>query len=164
MKLATALFFTLCFLGVNISVDIEDIRQTYRSIQDNEDSINDLYESLTSVAKNDEATLVAYKGAATTMMAKFASGFKDKRTFFNDGRELLEYAVEAQASNVEIRCIRLSVQENAPRILGYHKDIDTDKQFIIDNYSSMKDKAAKDFVKGFVAQSDSFSEEQKQLF
>lgn len=164
MKLATLLFFSFFFLGANVSVDIVEIRQTYRNIQDNEDLIKDLYEALTPVAKNDQPNLVAYKGAATTMMAKFADGIKDKKTFFNDGRELLEYAVKAQTSNVEIRCIRLSVQENAPRILGYHKDIDTDKQFIIDNYNAMKDEAAKDFVKGFVTQSDSFSDEQKQLF
>ncbi|SHI61248.1 hypothetical protein [Pseudozobellia thermophila] len=164
MKLAALFFLSVCLIGTYSSVDLEKIRKAYQRVEGNETSIKDLYETLEPVKKQDRALLVAYKGAATTMMAKFAKGIKDKRTFFNEGKELLEFSVNAEPSNVEIRCIRLSVQENAPKILGYTKNIDEDRTYIIKNYNAMEDRGAKAFVKGFVSRSQSFTDAQKQLF
>ena len=76
----------------------------------------------------------------------------------------MEQAVQKDPENVEIRCVRLSVQENVPKITGYHKEIEEDRKYILDHYEGMDDDSAKKFVKGFVQQSESFSEDQKQLF
>ena len=108
--------------------------------------------------------LVAYKGAVTTMMSKYASGISDKKSFFTEGRDLLEHAIATEPENVEIRCIRLSVQKNVPKITGYRKNIDEDKQFILDNFNTMTDTDAKAFVKGYASQSDAFTDAEKQLF
>jgi len=143
---------------------LNTIRQNYREAYDSEKTTKKLFDGLSEVGKNGSVTVVAYKGAVTTMMSKYAEGFKDKKSFFKEGRELLEYAVEAEPKNVEIRCIRLSVQENVPRITGYRKDIDDDKRFILDNFKTMTDTGAKAFVKGYIAQSDAFTDAEKQLF
>ncbi len=147
-----------------VTPDLETVRQDYRKASENEEATKTLYDGLTAIGKNADPVLVAYKGAVTTMMAEFAPIFKDKKSFFKEGRELLEYAIETQPKNVEIRCIRLSVQENMPKITGYHKNKDEDKQFIIDNYSAMEDDGAKEFVKGYASESDSFTEAESQLF
>ncbi len=144
--------------------DLETVRQDYRKASESEEVTKTLYDGLTAIGKNDDPVLVAYKGAVTTMMAEYAQGIKDKKSFFKEGRELLEYAIAAEPKNVEIRCIRLSVQENVPKITGYHKNKDEDKQFILDNYSSMQDDSAKKFVKGYASGSDSFTEADRQLF
>ncbi|MGB7396130.1 MAG: hypothetical protein WA913_17240, partial [Pricia sp.] len=110
------------------------------------------------------AVLVAYKGAVTTMMAGYSESFKDKKILLKEGRELLEYAVETNSDNVEIRCIRLSVQENVPKITGYTKNREEDKQFILTHFDSVEDPGAKAFIKGFAEQSNSFTETEKQSF
>ncbi|MGB6151468.1 MAG: hypothetical protein WBG48_05700 [Pricia sp.] len=160
--------FLLLFMGWMatgyISPDLISVRQDYRRASESEEVVKKLFTELTAIGKNDNTTLIAYKGAVTTMMAKNVEGVKDKRTFFKEGRELLEFALETEPGNVEIRCIRLSVQENIPKITGYHKDKEADKQFILDRYAAIKDKGAKEFVKGYVLSSDSFTTAEKQLF
>ncbi len=153
-----------CMTAGYVSPDLETVRQDYREASESEDATIALYDDLTAVGKNDDPVLVAYKGAVATMMAEYTESIKDKKVFFKEGRELLEYAIETEPKNVEIRCIRLSVQENVPKITGYRKDRDEDRQFILDNYSSMEDKGAKEFVKGFASQSESFTDTERQLF
>ena len=163
MKFGFLLFIGWMAVGY-VSPDLESVRQDYRRASESEEAVKKLFTELTAVGKNDETTLIAYKGALTTMMAKYAEGIKNKKTFFKEGRELLEFAIETEPTNVEIRCIRLSVQENIPKITGYHKDKEADKQFILDRYSSMSDSGAMEFVKGYALASDSFTESEKQLF
>lgn len=158
------LFFVGWMTVGQISPDLDSVRQDYRSASESEDAVKKLFTELTAVGKNDNAALIAYKGAVTTMMAKYAEGIKDKKTFFKEGRELLEYAIETEPTNVEIRCVRLSVQENIPKITGYHKNKEEDKQFILDNYTAMPNGGAKAFVKGYALASNSFTDAEKQLF
>ena len=153
-----------CMTLASTSPDLESVREDYRNAFKDEEAVKALFDILTAVGKNDEPTLVAYKGAVTTMMAQYAQGIPEKKSFFKEGRALLEYAIALEPTNVEIRCIRLSVQENVPKITGYHKNKKEDKQYIIDNYSSIQDKGAKAFVLGFVSISESFTQTEKQLF
>ncbi|MDB2606341.1 hypothetical protein N9Y48_01045 [Zobellia sp.] len=161
LKLVLFAFFSLVSLAS--SINLEKARTAYIEASESEDATTVLHENLVAIAKSDNKTLVAYKGAVTTMMAKYAKGIKDKKTFFKEGAELIEYAMEAEPENVEIRCIRLSVQENVPKITGYTKNIEEDKQFILDNYSSLSNKGSKDFIKGYISTSKAFTELERQL-
>jgi len=156
------------FLGLliteNISPDLATVRADYQEASTSEEVAKKLHNDLITVSKKDIPVLVAYKGAVTTMMADYTKGIKDKKLFFKEGRELLEYAIETEPNNVEIRCIRLSVQENAPKITGYRKNIDEDKKFILDNFKAMTDKGEKAFVKGYATQSEAFTDIEKRLF
>ncbi|TMM58533.1 hypothetical protein FEE95_03625 [Maribacter algarum] len=125
---------------------------------------NTLHEELLGVTKEDNKTIVAYKGAVSTLKAKFAKGFKNKKTFFKEGAELLEFAISSEPKNIEIRCLRLGVQENSPRIVGYKNNIEADKQFLLDHYKSDANKEIRNFVKGYVLLSNVFTEAEKQLF
>lgn len=162
MQFLLSIFFSL-FLAT-ATPEIAEVRIDYREAANSEETTKKLFDELSSTKKNDIAVLVAYKGAVTTLMSRYTEGFKEKKSFFKEGRDLLEYALETEPENVEIRCIRLSVQENAPKITGYKKNIDEDKQFILDNFALMTDQGAKNFVRGYVAQSEAFSEGEKQLF
>lgn len=150
--------------SLNPPPDLATVREAYRMAFENEEATKKLYDDLTVVGKNDDPVLIAYKGAVTTMMAIYAKGVKNKKSFFKTGRDLLEHAIATAPENVEIRCIRLSVQENVPRITGYHKNREEDIQFIIENYDSMKDEGAKAFIKGYADRSDSFTDAEKRSF
>lgn len=156
----------LLFLGYSVlggfSADLATIRENYRVAHENEEVVKQLHDDLITVGKQDDAVLVAYKGAVTTMMAEYAENFQNKKSLFKEGRELLEYAIEADTENVEIRCIRLSVQENVPKISGYTKNRNEDKQFILDHFNAMENADARAFVKGFAEQSTSFTEAERQ--
>lgn len=157
-------FLGLIFTLISFAPDITEVRQSYREASNSEDDAKQLYDDLSEVVQNDDKTLVAYKGAVTTMMAKYAEGVKQKKMFFKEGMQLLEHAIANEPKNVEIRYIRLSVQENSPKIVGYKENIPEDKQFIIDHYKSVADEGAKKFIKGYASQSEVFDETEKQLF
>ena len=164
MTLKIIVLFIGWMAGGYVTPDLAQVREDYRQAADSEEATKKLYDDLTTVGKNGETVLVAYKGAVTTKMADYAQGIRDKKSFFKEGKELLEYALKTEPENVEIRCIRLSVQENVPKITGYFKDMDEDKQFILDHYASMEEGGAKAFVKAYASQSDSFTDDEKQLF
>lgn len=156
--------FFLCIAPYCLSQELEDLREEYPKANLNEDVTNTLYTKLISVSKEDTKTLVAYKGAVATLKAKFAKGFKNKKTHFKTGAELLEFAIASEPKNLEIRCLRLGVQENSPKIVGYKDRINEDKQFILKHYPSSTNESVRKFVKGYVLLSNAFSEAEKQLF
>src|SRR5680860_760206 len=110
MQLKLLLFFIGWMTAGYVFPDLETVRQDYRKASVSEEATKTLYDDLTAIGQNDAPVLVAYKGAVTTMMAEYAEGIKNKKSFFKEGRDLLEYAIETEPKNVEIRCIRLSVQ------------------------------------------------------
>jgi hypothetical protein len=58
----------------------------------------------------------------------------------------------------------MSVQENSPRFLGYYKNIEEDKQFILKNYASISSTELKRFIKEFVLKSENFEDSEKKSF
>ncbi len=162
MRLLTVIF--LFFSTLCISQDLKELRMDYPKANLDEAVTNTLHEELLGVTKEDNKTIVAYKGAVSTLKAKFAKGFKNKKTFFKEGAELLEFAISSEPKNIEIRCLRLGVQENSPRIVGYKNNIEADKQFLLDHYKSDANKEIRNFVKGYVLLSNVFTEAEKQLF
>jgi len=158
------ILFFLLISTCSFSQELEELRTDYPKANLDESVTNTLYEKLSSISKEDHKTRVAYRGAVATLKAKFASGFIKKKNFFKEGAGLLDYAIKSEPEDIEIRCLRLGVQENAPRIVGYNKNIDEDKQFILDNYKLSTDSEVRKFVKGYVLLSNLFSEAEKQLF
>jgi len=162
MRLMTIFFLlvsTFCF-----AQELKLLRSDYSSANQDEEITNMLHEQLSAVSKENNMVMLAYKGAVSTLKAKFAKGIKNKKMFFKEGAELLEFTIASEPENIEIRCLRLGVQENSPKIIGYKQHIRTDKQFILDRYKTIKDKEVQNFVKGYVQLSDLFSDAEKQLF
>ena len=87
-----------------------------------------------------------------------------KKRFFKQGVALIESAVKAESSNIEIRYIRLGVQENSPKFLGYHKNIEEDKDFILKNFATVSSKELREVIRDFVMKSNFFSEKEKLTF
>lgn len=162
MRLLLVLF--LCISSFCVSQELKELRVNYPKANLQEDITNSLYQQLSTVSKQDNKTLVAYKGAVATLKAKYAKGFGSKKKFFKEGAELLESAINSEPKNLEIRCLRLGVQENSPKIVGYKSNIEEDKQFLIDHYSTVTNADIRKFVKGYVLLSKAFSETEKQLF
>lgn len=158
------LFILVCISFFGLEPDISEVREAYTLASGNKELIMNLYDELESVNRNDTPVLVAYKGAVLTMMSKYTKGKENKKRLFKEGVELIEFAVKTKPNNIEIRTLRLSIQENTPKFLKYRSSIMIDKEFIIDNYKRTASKSIKAFVKSYVMQSEGFNNSEKLLF
>lgn len=78
-----------------------------------------------------------YEGALLMRKAAKVSGLKKKLDLFKAGRIKLETAIIAYPDNVEFRFLRLAIEENAPKIVKYHNDIEKDKLMVLKNYKTL---------------------------
>lgn len=72
----------------------------------------------------------AYLGGYQAIWANHIGNPLKRLATFNDGRANIDQAAKDDPRNLDIRFIRLSVQQNAPRILGYARHIEEDRKFL----------------------------------
>lgn len=162
MKLLNILILVL-YINV-LSIDINTVRVAYKEAAQDSTKIESFNQLLTSISKNDDVTLVAYKGAAITLLAKNEKKIKDKKDLFTEGVAFVEYALGKSPNNIEIRFIRLGIQENTPKILKYKGNIEEDKLFIIKEFKNISSSNLRNHIKDYILQSKAFSDEEKSVF
>lgn len=79
----------------------------------------------------------AFEGALLMRKSGIISGPARKLSTFKEGKEKLEAAIGKDNDNAEFRFLRLLIQENAPNIVKYKKNLDEDKAMIIKNYKTL---------------------------
>lgn len=156
------LFSFILFFTVFSNPSITEIRKLYATATTSEANAKDFASKLADVGKEDNKTLLAYKGASIAILSKLEKKVSDKSKKFKEGANLIEYAVTNDSNNIEIRLVRLSVQENVPKIVNYRGNKKEDKKFILDHYNEQTG-ALKIYVGDFIKQSKSFSATEKQI-
>lgn len=159
MKLLLTLLLWVNFVGAQ---DLAAIRKLYPTVTKSEANAKDFTVKLANVSNDDDKILVAYKAASILVDSKFEKKLGEKIDRFKEGAKLLESTIKSDPDNIEIRMIRLSIQENVPGITGYKKNIKEDKNFITEHYTT-QNTALKEYLKNFILQSKSFSEKEKQF-
>ena len=159
MKYVALMVFFLSIAST--AQDLNNIRSEYPKAVQSAENAAKLDAELAKINSSGKSELIAYNGAISTVKAKFAKKKSEKKDFFKAGVSLIESAVKADPSNIEIRYIRMGVQENSPRFLGYHKNIEADKYFILKNFGTISSKELKALIKDFVQKSKNFSESEK---
>lgn len=144
--------------------DLAQIREDFQLATKNRELALALREKLEPISKEDNKVLVAYKGAVMALTAKYTKDNAERKDLFKNGVMLLEYALSLKPENIEIRCLRLSIQENSPKFLKYKSNIQEDKTFILNHYDKINSQEVKDFVKSYILQSTGFNTEEKQRF
>lgn len=81
----------------------------------------------------------AYLGIGNLFMAKHATFPWAKMSYFNTGKNFLDSAVNEAPKNLEIRFLRYTTQMEMPKILGYNKNKQEDKDFILQHYKTSSD-------------------------
>ncbi|PKP41221.1 MAG: hypothetical protein CVT95_12930, partial [Bacteroidetes bacterium HGW-Bacteroidetes-12] len=71
------------------------------------------------------------KGALTIIKAKFAPSPLKKFVFFKEGKSMIEQAVSLSPKNIEIRYLRVLMQEKSPIFLNYKENIKEDISFVV---------------------------------
>ena len=156
MKLAITLLTTLYIFFCQ---ELPTVRQNYIEASKNQKNTEEFY-SLMENYNKDNKTLLAYKGASIAMKAKYTKQIKQKKTLFVDGIKILENALKSEPNNLEIRLIRLSIQENSPKILKYKSNIDEDKKLLLNNFNK-QNQTLKEYIKNYIVQSNGFTDKEK---
>ena len=155
-------FSFLMLLLFSNNPNLAEIRKAFPTAATSEITATAFASKLTDVSSEDK-TLLAYKGASITMVAKFKKKISEKISTFKEGSKLIESAVASESNNIEIRLIRLSIQENVPGIVNYKKNIKEDVTFILKHFKEQST-TLKEYIRSFVLQSKSFSTAEKQTF
>lgn len=156
MKILILSLFTLFLLS---SKGIEDLRLVFQNASLNEQNavlFNEMTQQKLSIDKN---LLSAYAGASETLLAKFGATPAEKLKLFKSGKAKIEKAVEKDPSNIEIKLIRLIIQNNVPPILKYSDNIEDDKEFILGNFKNASPDVKK-FIQKIGKDSKVFNQEE----
>lgn len=140
------------FLSVSswFAPDLGTVRSAFEKADKSKDATTSLYNSLKDYERSD-AVLLAYKGAATVLYARYQNNQNAKKKLVIEGIKTLESAVKIDSDNIEIRLVRLIIQENSPKILKYKTNISADKQIILTNFTKQS-KAVKEIIKRYASQ------------
>ncbi|MBL7885275.1 MAG: hypothetical protein JNJ52_00875 [Flavobacterium sp.] len=156
MKLTLTFFVSLLAFALQ---DLSSVREQYSEATKSQKNAEDFY-NLVANASKDNKVMLGYKGAAIALKAKFAKDRKAKKSLFIEGVKLIENAIKSEPNNIELRLIRLSIQENTPKILNYKSNINEDKKLILTNFGK-QNQSLKEHITSFVKQSSVFSEMEK---
>jgi len=143
------IFIILFSSFVNIAVDKSEF---YKAFSGKTEVEIDEMIMLLEKEKSSSATL-AYQGALYMKKASFVKGVNGKVKTFKKGAHLLEDEISKEPSNTEYRFLRLAVQEHAPKVLKYNKNLDADKKAVVEGYKSL-DPELKKIVKNYASGSE----------
>jgi hypothetical protein len=79
----------------------------------------------------------AYEGTLLMKKAQLVSNPKEKLSLFKSGRTKLESSISFNKENTEYRFLRLIIQEHAPKIVRYRKNLEEDSQVIRSNFKTL---------------------------
>jgi hypothetical protein len=154
------LIFTLIFsFFAFFQSDLEGLRNSYSKANLSNNNAKDFIELAEKKTSSDPVTS-AYKAAANILEAKVTTEKNKRKSFVKTGAKNLESIIASNPNNAELRFIRMSVQENIPKIVGYNKNLKEDKTFLISNYSK-QNAELKSYIKQFAAQSKTITAAEK---
>jgi hypothetical protein len=154
-------FFSILFFSFLSNQDLSEIRKIYPNASNSISAAKEFNAKFTEITDDSNKILTAYKGASIIVLSKFEKKISDKKNGVKQGVKLIEIAIGAEPSNIEIRLIRLSIQENLPKIAGYNKNKSEDKAFLLSHFN-LQPNALKEYVKRYILHSKSFSQQEKQ--
>ncbi|HCN49021.1 MAG TPA: hypothetical protein DIT10_07995 [Chryseobacterium sp.] len=137
--------------------DIETLRSSYAKANESNANTESFIETAEKQSGSDAVTL-GYKAAAKIMEAKVSKS--NRKALVKTGATSLEGIIKSNPNNAELRLIRLSVQENIPKIVGYRGSLKDDKAFLLSNYSK-QNAALKNYIKRFAMQSKTITEAER---
>ena len=149
--------FIVSFIFFIQGSNIEKIRDQYPNANTSKANAESFYKLVNAESSN--ATINGYKSAATIVKAKFQVGERRKK-IITDGIKSLESTIKSDPNNIELRVIRMSVQENLPKFIRYNTNITSDKAFVLKNYAA-QNSALKAYIKKFAAHSKNFNDTEK---
>lgn len=134
--------------------DIARLRKEFVSATASAAAAEKFLQTTEKISTSSKPLLQAYKGAALLIWGKYVKGIEDKKKTTREGITLLESAVSKDPDHIEIRTLRLSIQENSPKIIKYKTKIEEDRDFVTRNFGELPEGELKAFVRGYLQKSE----------
>jgi hypothetical protein len=99
-------------------------------------SLDEVEKEIDIVTNSASAEKDGYLGALLMRKADKLKLPAQRLKAFKAGRMKFDPAIAANADNVEFHFLRLAIQEHAPKIVKYNKDIEADKKIVIKGYKN----------------------------
>lgn len=136
---------------------IESLRDSYAKANSS-NANTEAFINIAEKTSGSDAVIQGYKAAAQIMEAKIVK--QNRKALVKSGAINLESVIKSNPNNIELRLIRMSVQENIPKIVGYRGSLKDDKAFILNNYGK-QNATLKNYIKRFAAQSKTMTETER---
>ena len=136
VKLLLGLLFVVgvtCF-SANAQTALEK-KALYSALSVGNESALDKQMSVIKQLKGKQAE--AFEGALLMRKSALLKVPVQKLNMFKQGAKLLEASINREPQNAEFRFLRLMIQENAPKVVGYNKNITEDVSAVKNNYRSL---------------------------
>ncbi len=144
------------------SIDIQTLRREYLQAVEDEKKTDSLLETLDK-ENSQEPLLIGYKAALEALKAKHAFNPYNKLNFLKKSQKTFEQAISMSPADIELRFLRFSVQHYLPGFLGASKNLDEDRQAIIQNINQPGvDKDVRTTVARFLIESKRCTSEEQQ--
>lgn len=156
MKIFFLLF--LFFLSNTQDNILPEIREQYSLISKSKEEQFRFIEKIKNYQNLNSSTMDAYKAVGQIIESKYEK--KNKKVKLKEGILALENLIKKEPNHIEMRLLRLSIQENLPSVIGYNKNIEQDKKFILKNLY-LADNSLKKHIINFIKSSKSFTIEEK---
>ena len=162
MKFLVAIMILMQVKQVN-GLTITEVRNWYQQAEQKEKACKEMITMLKDYNEKNHPLYAGYKGCATMMMAKHVINPVSKLSWFIKGRNLLEASLDNEPLNIELRFLRFANQTNIPSFLGYHSDIEKDKNFLLKSLPQVTDASLKKKIIAFMQQSKYVGKNEKKL-
>ena len=129
MKTYLIIFLSAFSLFLSAQSSLSEVREAYRTSVDSKENALAFFNDLKSVQQSNGTVLMAYKGAAYMLLARYDPLLK-KKSEIKNGKTWIEAYIKRNPNDVEGRFVRLTIQENLPKIAGYSQNIEEDREFI----------------------------------
>lgn len=83
-----------------------------------------------SIDKGSLPIWIGYKAMSSFLMSIHEAENSEKVSYFNEGKYLLEFAINIEPQNAELRLIRLLAQRNLSNDMNYYSDVEDDQNFL----------------------------------
>jgi hypothetical protein len=119
---------------------ITNCRDYYYGVCLNEVAIEDFDAYLALHKESEDQTIKGYHAVIWFLWADFYVNPIKKWKCFSKGKNELEELINADYNNIELRFLRLTIQDNVPAFLGYNQNIKEDKDFLYNQLNNITDK------------------------
>ncbi len=137
-KVLPGLFF---FLSISLSFssnDLYKLRELYFKVSLEEEELETFENYLNKKIKTSNPEIEGYKCVLWFLKAKEYYNPYKKYEAFSEGKKQLELLITKNPNSIELRFLRLTIQDNLPGFLGYDDNITEDNKFIKKNIKSLK--------------------------
>ena len=114
--------------------EMDEIRLSYHNI----DSEKKLKEFIKQCKQSDCSNANPYLAVATMQKAEYAFLPTSKLWYFKRGKKQLESFIAEHPGHVEARYLRMLVQSEIPKFLGYHNNIEPDMKYVSEHLDQLE--------------------------